>query len=160
MLPAQPRCMYPAEFVSCLWQFKHPSYTSCGVERNRWGDAARDAVGLGAHGTIWFATPEERTVAQGRQSGEKEDSKRTPLIVPADCLPFATTVPSTVDPVTGRRMSDLMDASGHRFKRGLARGWLETLLKLTQEGYLRADEELSALLGVDTLALIPPHLAR
>ena len=150
--------MYPDEFIRCLWQFKHPAFSSCSVEQNRWGNRNRELVGLAPHGTVWFATPLERSQARGRASGEGEDAKAEPFIVPANCIPYATFVPSEIDPITGRKVSALLDPKTRRFRPGLMRGWLDTLTRLTSEGYFRPDPDLSFLIGADSRALVPRHL--
>lgn len=131
--------MYPAEFLALLHKFKHPRFDTVGVERNRWGDRVREAVGLTAHGTIYFTTPSSKSWA----TDQKDEGKDMHILVPANCIPYDT-----------RRDAHFNQTRG-KFEGDLARGWRRTFAMLAEQGFLYPNEELSYLIGEDTWKLIP-----
>lgn len=125
------RCMFPGDFTHAIHLFKHPRWSSCGVDSNRWGRYQRENVGIETSGTVWFANTYEKELLNS---------------IPCDCIAYTTIKTAEWNEEAARFMFGQ-----------LSRGWRPALEDLCRGGYLKPCDELSFLIGKDTFKLCPIH---
>ncbi len=123
--------MYPGEFVSTLWRNRAPRFWSLGVDCTRFGDLRRKDVGVGAAGTMWFATRDEKFELN---------------VIPQHCLPYTSIKDSSFNENT------------RRFAGDQCWGWRPLLNNLLKEGYLWPSAEMTYLIGASSFEQAPREM--
>ena len=153
------RCMYPDELLSCLQEFKHSRLASIGVLATRFGEQAREAVGLIPAGTIWVSEVRAEQSENGlfydrcrrvgldeAVEGDPEGERDIIYTIPKNCIPYTTISKSS------------FDEKAHRFTGETARGWRSLFSTMTSCGYFRPSSRLTWMIGEDSWLLTPRHL--
>lgn len=144
--------MEPGEFLGILWRHKHPRIATLGIERNRWGERAREAIGMAPHGTLWVAGCFRREVINERTEWPElelrepvhEPQKEYLILVRANSLPYTLRMSTaTIDPKTKQMRGEYV------------RGWRPFLAWLCERGILYPHPELDYLMGESSRALTP-----